>query len=116
MAEKPDIDTELLQQYVDSLGLDGLKATLATFDGIIQSYAKLLHQAANRRNEDELRSQAHKVKGACSSVGLTTLSNMMAKVEKDDWTWPTVERQLIEWADAVIPHRQQIDAWLAKHH
>lgn len=116
MAEKPDIDTELLQQYIDSLGIEGVRATLTTFDGIIQSYAKLLHQAAKNRNEEELRNQAHKVKGACSSVGLTGLSKMMETVEKDDWEWPTVERQLIEWADAVIPHRQQLEAWLATHH
>jgi hypothetical protein len=40
----------------------------------------------------------------------------MERVEKEDWEWPVAERLLIEWADAVIPHRQQIDAWLAKHH
>jgi hypothetical protein len=40
----------------------------------------------------------------------------MERVEKDDWEWPVAERLLIEWADAVIPHWQQIDAWLAKHH
>lgn len=116
MAEKSVIDTELLQQYVDTLGIEGVKATLKTFDGIIQSYAKLLHQAAKNRNEDELRKQAHKVKGACSSVGLTALSKMMERVEKEDWDWPVVERLLIEWADAVVPHRQQIEAWLAKNH
>jgi|TARA_R100000781_G_scaffold66410_3_gene41947 histidine phosphotransfer protein HptB len=116
MAEKSDIDTELLQQYLDTLGAEGIQATLTTFDGIIQSYAKLLHQAAKERNEDELRKQAHKVKGACSSVGLTALSKTMERVEKEDWEWPVAERLLIEWADAVIPHRQQIDAWLAKHH
>ena len=59
MAEKSDIDTELLQQYLDTLGAEGIQATLTTFDGIIQSYAKLLHQAAKERNEDELRKQAH---------------------------------------------------------
>lgn len=116
MAEKSAIDTELLQQYVDTLGIEGVNATLNTFDGIIQSYATLLHQAAKARKEDELRKQAHKVKGACSSVGLTALAELMKTVEKDDWDWPVAERTLIEWADAVIPHRQQIDAWLAKHH
>lgn len=116
MAEKSAIDTELLQQYVDTLGVEGVNSTLATFDGIIQSYAQLLHQAAKSRNEDELRKQAHKVKGACGSVGLTALSEIMEKVEKEDWEWPVAERLLIEWADAVIPHRRQIDAWLAEHH
>ena len=116
MSEKSVIDTELLQQYVDSLGVDGLKATLATFDGVIQEYAKLIHTAAKERKEEELRKQAHKVKGACSSVGLTELAEMMKRVEKETWEWPQVERWLIEWADAVIPHRQQIDAWLATHH
>ncbi|MCK7459082.1 Hpt domain-containing protein [Idiomarina aminovorans] len=116
MTEKSAIDTELLQQYLDTLGVQGIQSTLTTFDGIIQGYAKLLHQAAKSRNEDELRKQAHKVKGACSSIGLTALAKMMEEIEKENWEWPVAERKLIEWADAVIPHRQQIDAWLAKHH
>ena len=99
MSEKSVIDTELLQQYVDSLGVDGLKTTLATFDGVIQEYAKLIHTAAKERKEDELRKQAHKVKGACSSVGLSQLAEMMKRVEKKNGSGRKVERWLIEWAD-----------------
>lgn len=116
MSKKSAIDTGLLQQYLGSLGVDGLKTTLATFDSVIQEYAKLIHAAAQERKEEELRQQAHKIKGACSSVGLTELADIMKRVEKDKWEWPQVERWLIEWADAVIPHRQQIDAWLAANH
>ncbi len=112
MAEQQVLDTELLNQYRESLGDDGLKATLATFDQIIQSYANLLHQAATQKNEEQLRSQAHKVKGACNSVGLLQLAKLMERLEKDAWEWPQAERLLIEWADSVIPHRQQLNQWV----
>ena len=112
MAENTVLDKQLLNQYRDSLGDEGLKATLKTFDQIIQSYAELLHQAAKEKNQEQLRSQAHKVKGACNSVGLIKLAGLMEQIEKDDWAWPQAERLLVEWADSVIPHRQQIELWL----
>ncbi|MGM0525243.1 MAG: Hpt domain-containing protein [Pseudomonadota bacterium] len=112
MAQQEVLDKQLLNQYRESLGDEGLKSTLTTFDQIIQSYAKLLHDAAKQKNEDQLRSQAHKVKGACNSVGLTKLAALMEQLEKESWEWPQAERLLIEWADSVIPHRQQLQQWL----
>lgn len=114
MAAQQVLDTELLGQYRDSLGDEGLRATLTTFDQIIQSYANLLQQAANQKNEEQLRSQAHKVKGACNSVGLVKLAKLMERLEKEAWEWPQAEQLLIEWADSVIPHRQQLNQWLAQ--
>lgn len=112
MAEQPVLDKDLLRQYYDSLGKDGLEATLATFDKIIQSYASILHQAAKNKDEVQLRNQAHKVKGACNSVGLTQLAALMERLEKESWQWPQAEQLLVEWADSVIPHRQQLQEWL----
>lgn len=112
MTQERILDTQLLSQYRESLGDDGLRATLTTFDQIIQSYANLLHQAAAKKNEEELRSQAHKVKGACNSVGLIKLAEMMERLEKEDWNWSQAERLLIDWADSVIPHRQQLEQWI----
>lgn len=114
MTHEPILDVQLLNQYRESLGDEGLQATLTTFDQIIQSYANLLHQAAKEKNEQDLRSQAHKVKGACNSVGLIKLAAMMEQLEKDDWDWPQAERLLVEWADSVIPHRQQLQQWIAE--
>lgn len=112
MAAQQVLDKQLLQQYLDSLGKEGMQQTLATFDQIIQSYANALHQSAKAKNEDQLRDQAHKVKGACNSVGLSQLATLMEKLEKEQWQWPEAERLLIEWADSVIPHRQQLQQWL----
>lgn len=112
MAEQPVLDEQLLRQYYESLGKEGLEATLTTFDQIIQSYASILHQAAKNKNEEQLRSQAHKVKGACNSVGLTQLAALMERIEKEPWQWPQAEQLLVEWADSVIPHRQQLQEWL----
>jgi HPt (histidine-containing phosphotransfer) domain-containing protein len=112
MTQDNVLDRQLLEQYHDSLGTEGLNATLTTFDQIIQSYANLLHQAAKDNNEEQLRSQAHKVKGACNSVGLVQLAKLMEQLEKESWEWPQAERLLIEWADSVIPHRQQLQQWV----
>lgn len=112
MTNSDVIDTELLEQYYESLGEDGLEMTLKTFDQVIQGYASLLHEAATKKDEAQLRSQAHKVKGACRSVGLKALAVYMENLEKESWGWPTAEQWLVEWADNVIPHRQQIQQWL----
>ena len=112
MSQDSVLDTQLLQQYYDSLGAEGLQATLTTFDQIIQSYANMLHQAAQQNNEQQLRNQAHKVKGACNSVGLMTLAKLMEQLEKEAWDWPQAQQWLNQWTDAVEPHRHQLQQWL----
>lgn len=112
MTNSDVLDTELLHQYYQSLGKEGLELSLQTFDKVIQGYASLLHEAAKNKDEAALRSQAHKVKGACRSVGLKSLAVYMEDLEKKQWDWPKAEQWLVNWADSVIPHRQQIQAWL----
>ncbi|PYE33225.1 Hpt protein [Idiomarina fontislapidosi] len=112
MTNSDVLDTELLTQYYESLGKEGLMLSLETFDSVIKDYASVLQTAVDSEDEEAVRSQAHKIKGACRSVGLKALAVYMENIEKHQWNWAQAEQWLLNWADSVTPHRQQIDMWL----
>ncbi|EKE85277.1 Hpt domain-containing protein [Idiomarina xiamenensis] len=108
------LDTELLQQYLDALGSEGLQQTVVTFEKVIGEYVNLMAGELNAQNEEGLRRQAHKVKGACSSLGLLVLMDDMKHLEKAEWQWPEAYELLQQWPQKVPEHLAILKQWIAK--
>lgn len=112
MTQATAIDTELLEQYAQALGVEGLAQTLETFDKVIEGYWTILLQSFEQQNDQALRQQAHKVKGACRSLGMLGLAEPMEAIEKNDWQWPEAETLLQTFDSRLAPQREAVVKWL----
>src|SRR5690554_1078049 len=106
------IDTDLLKQYIDMLGAKGLRESMVMFVELMPTYIQELAETVANRNEQATRSQAHKMKGACRSLGFSGLAEPMEHIEKNNWEWEQVERLLISWPKQVDQDTAQVMAWL----
>ncbi|CAB0151094.1 Aerobic respiration control sensor protein ArcB [Pseudidiomarina piscicola] len=106
------LDKQLLEQYAELMGDDGVQDMYAAFADNIGGYLNHLQWLVKQRQEQELRNQAHKIKGACRSVGLRQLAQTMEKLERAEWQWQDVEHELAKWEAELPIHQHQIEAWL----
>ncbi|WP_417656411.1 Hpt domain-containing protein [Pseudidiomarina aestuarii] len=107
------LDERLLEQYAELLGNEGLLEMYETFSDNIRGYVDTLNWLLAQRDEVETRRQAHKLKGACRSVGLRQLARTMESVEREAWTWEQVEPQIKEWVAELPIHQAQLRRWLS---
>lgn len=109
------LDKVLLSQYADALGVDGLQHTVNIFVQIMPSYQEVLTEAAEAKNIEAVRTQAHKMKSACRSVGLIGLAAQLEFLEKENWQLTELPDLLNEFANGyekAIPVLQQ---WLQNY-
>lgn len=107
------LDKELLEQYAELMGDDGVQEMSSTFADNIGGYLDHMQWLLKQRNEKEFRNQAHRIKGACRSVGLRQLADTMERFERESWQWQEVEEELAQWTAELPMHQHQIDAWLS---
>ncbi len=107
------LDKDLLGQYADLMGDDGVYEMYETFADNIGGYLNHLQWLVKERKEADVRSQAHRVKGACRSMGLMELAKTMEWLEREDWQWTEVDEALMQWAKDLPAHQHQIEAWLS---
>ncbi len=106
------LDKDLLEQYADLMGDEGMQDMYATFADNIGGYLDHLQWLVKERKEQEVRNQAHRVKGACRSMGLVELARVMEKLERQQWSWEEVEEELVQWEKDLPAHQHQIETWL----
>ncbi|RUO42947.1 histidine kinase [Aliidiomarina taiwanensis] len=106
------LDTNLLEQYTDMLGIKGLRDSLNMFIELMPEYMQELDSVVHARDEQATRSQAHKMKGACRSLGFSGLAQPMEHIEKNRWTWEEVEQLLESWPNQLSQDIAQATAWL----
>lgn len=106
------LDTQLLQQYFELLGREGLQQSLDTFTRLMPSYMSELQSFAAAKREDDFRRQAHKVKGGCRSLGFARLGHAMQYLEKEAWQWNDVEKVLNDAISWLETDRVSAQAWL----
>lgn len=106
------LDLDLLTQYRQMLGADGIADTVNLLLQVLPSYFEALHALAAAQSETELRQQAHKAKSACRSGGLKVCGDMLAALEKGAWTnaeLPTLLQTLEQEYELASAHLQR---WL----
>lgn len=106
------LDTTLLQQYMELLGASGLAASMATFKELIPDYFEALLNFIEQRDEKATRSQAHKIKGSCRSLGFSRLGEPMRFIEQEAWEWNELEAKLGGWSGNFESDYAQAIDWL----
>ncbi|WP_089139168.1 aerobic respiration two-component sensor histidine kinase ArcB [Vibrio rumoiensis] len=82
------IDTEMLLSYLEIVGKQSVLDSLLMFEQTIPDYMQQLNQYLNNQDDENLVSEAHKIKGAAGSVGLRRiqeLAQLAQTPEASDW-------------------------------
>ncbi|RUO66004.1 Hpt domain-containing protein [Pseudidiomarina planktonica] len=109
------LDEVLLGQYADALGLDGLQHTVNIFIQIMPSYMEELTEAADNKDTAAVRSQAHKMKSACRSVGLAGLARKLEYLEKESWQPSDLPALLKDFDSAYEKATPVLQEWLQNY-
>lgn len=108
-----DIDWALLKQYQGILGMQGIADSFQMFLEVLPDYEAELMKLLASKNEAGLRSQAHKIKGSCRSLGFQRLGEVMQFIEKESWQWPEVQAQIAKWPLYYAEDTAIVAEWLA---
>jgi len=106
------LDTQLLQQYVDMLGMEGIEESIRSFHSVMPEYIEELETYAVAKDSGGLRKQAHKIKGACRSLGFKRLALQMEYLEKEAWGWAEVSQNLKAWDQQYQNDTNALALWL----
>ena len=91
------LDKDLLNMLIETIGESMVEASLTVFEEKIPEYMEEMNVSLAANDKDEVCSQAHKIKGAASSVGLARIQKSANLIQQGDhpaW-WENVH----EWAE-----------------
>lgn len=110
------LDIDLLSMLIDTIGEGMVEASLRVFEEKIPEYVDALKVSLAADDKDEVCSQAHKIKGAASSVGLTRVQKTADKIQQGDHpTWWENVHEWVEQLDMAIEQDvSHLHEWL-KH-
>ena len=93
------LDIDLLQQYLDTLGKELLLQSVSLFEQTMPSYLAILNTNLTARDQDAIVDEAHKIKGAAGSIGLTRIqqvSQLAQSPEQPTW-WENID----DWVEYI---------------
>lgn len=113
-SELIQLDFDLLDGYLASLGIDVVDKMLALYRQQVVIYLADIEKSLQCQSGESWQSHCHKMKGAAGSVGLKSLHAKLAFMEKITADKAEKAQQLVELKD----HNQQAlancDTWLEK--
>lgn len=108
------LDIELLQMLVDTIGEDMVRASVKVFQDKMPEYMEILQLSLSADEKSEVCSQAHKIKGAAGSVGLSRVQRIANQIQQGDhpaW-WQNVHDWVEELQMAVAHDMKALQEWL----
>jgi len=78
------LDVDLLGMLIETIGDSMVKTSLGVFKDKIPEYVEEIKVALAAQDKDEVCSQAHKIKGAASSVGLSRVQASANQIQQGD--------------------------------
>ena len=110
------LDIELLQMLVDTIGHDMVCTSVNVFQEKMPEYLEILQLNLSADEKEEVCSQAHKIKGAASSVGLTRVQKIANEIQQGDhpaW-WQNVHDWVEQLNQAANQDMQKLINWLGQ--
>lgn len=109
------MDVELIQTLVDTIGAEMVTTSLGVFEDKIPEYLEILVSNLTAKEKDEVCSQAHKIKGAASSMGLIRIQRIANEIQQGDhpaW-WENVNEWVDELSAAIENDVNVLKDWIA---
>lgn len=88
-------DYDMLNSYIEILGEKSVLDNVVLFEQVMPSYLHDLDIAMAKQNKEDVANEAHKIKGAASSIGLRRIQEIAQKAqssEREDWS-----QNIISW-------------------
>lgn len=114
MAEQQILDTNILNDYIQSLGKDTVKRSTQLFAQLLPGYMNRIMETAVQRQLKEFQEAAHKLKGAAASVGLLWVQQQAKRLEQDDVNWLGLERHLVDFHLKTEQHLAALSDYIEK--
>ena len=114
MAEQQILDTNILNDYIQSLGKDTVKRSTQLFAQLLPGYMNRIMETAVQRQLKEFQEAAHKLKGAAASVGLLWVQQQAKRLEQDDINWQGLERHLVDFHLKTEQHLAALSEYIEK--
>lgn len=108
------LDMDLLQMLVDTIGEDMVRASVKVFQDKMPEYMEILQLNLSADEKSEVCAQAHKIKGAAGSVGLSRVQRIANQIQQGDhpaW-WQNVHDWVEELQMAVAHDMKALHGWL----
>ena len=99
------LDLELLQMLVDTIGHEMVRTSIGVFQENMPEYMEILQVSLSAKEKDDVCSQAHKIKGAAGSVGLSRVQKIANKIQQGDH--PTWWQNVLDWVEELQMAAQQ---------
>ncbi|MBT1062019.1 aerobic respiration two-component sensor histidine kinase ArcB [Bowmanella sp. Y26] len=109
------LDLDMLQMLVDTIGAEMLSTSVNVFNQSIPQYMEILLTNLSAKDKDEVCAQAHKIKGAAGSVGLSRVQKIANQIQQGDhpaW-WQNVYDWVEELQDTLKLDIQSLNNWLS---
>jgi two-component system aerobic respiration control sensor histidine kinase ArcB len=110
------LDLELLQMLVDTIGHEMVRTSVKVFQEKMPEYLEILQLSLSADEKDEVCSQAHKIKGAAGSVGLSRVQKIANEIQQGDhpaW-WQNVHDWVEQLNQAASQDMQKLVNWLSQ--
>lgn len=110
-----ELDHDLLDSYIQSLGVDIVQKMLALYNQQVVIYLVDIEQSLQGNSTELWQEHCHKMKGAAASIGLKSVHARLVLMEKTTAGITEKSQQLTE----LKGHNQQalanFNAWLEKY-
>ncbi len=111
------LDLEMLTSYVDIVGTKPVYASIEMFEKMMPDYIAILDSNMVAKDQDGIKFEAHKIKGAAGSIGLKHIQQVAQKAQSPEL--PAWWENINDWVDEIKNcYQNDIDvlkAWLKQY-
>lgn len=109
------LDIATLQNYLQSLGKEGMARSAKLFAQLLPGYINKLLEAAVQQHETELQNNAHKLKGAAAAIGLLWVQQQAKKLEEEPMEKLGLERKILELHFTAEQHLAALQQYIEQY-
>lgn len=112
MSENKQVDTNLVQGYLDNLGVAIVQKMLDLYIQQSTLYLQNISSAVEMQSQSHWQESCHKMKGAAGSVGLLLVHQELVGLEKSTASWDVKATAIVELTKLNSQAKIAFQLWL----
>ncbi|PSU22627.1 aerobic respiration two-component sensor histidine kinase ArcB [Photobacterium kishitanii] len=93
------LDLEMLTSYVEIVGTEPVYTSIEMFEKMMPDYLAILDSNMTAKDQDGIKFEAHKIKGAAGSIGLKHIQQIAQKAQSPEL--PAWWENINDWVDEI---------------
>lgn len=114
MSENNQLDINLLQGYLDNLGVAIVQKMLDLYIQQSKLYLEAISLAVEQESQSNWQDSCHKMKGAAGSVGLLVVHQQLVGLEKSTELWANKKVSISELTALNYQATLAFEQWLSE--